>query len=55
MWCPSGCVILSDTSLQELGLKHPLHRKKLLLALQSLGSEEDDLKGLLDHNWVTSE
>lgn len=39
---------------QELGVKHPLHRKKLQLALQAVGSEED-LKGKLDHNWVTSE
>lgn len=36
-------------------MKQPLHRKKLQLALQALGSEEDDLKGKLDHNWVTSE
>ncbi len=36
-------------------MKHPLHRKKLQLALQALGSEEDDLKGKLDQNWVTSE
>lgn len=36
-------------------MKHPLHRKKLQLALQALGSEEEDLKGRLDHNWVTSE
>lgn len=40
---------------QELGVKHPLHRKKLQLALQAVGSEEEDLKGKLDHNWVTSE
>uniref|UniRef100_G3Q996 SAM domain-containing protein n=1 Tax=Gasterosteus aculeatus aculeatus TaxID=481459 RepID=G3Q996_GASAC len=38
---------------QELCMKHPLHRKKLQLALQALGSEEEDLKGRLDHNWVT--
>lgn len=36
-------------------MKQPLHRKKLQLALQALGSEDDDLKGKLDHNWVTSE
>lgn len=36
-------------------MKQPLHRKKLQLALQALGSEEEDLKGKLDHNWVTSE
>lgn len=40
---------------QELCIKQPLHRKKLQLALQALGSEEDDLKGRLDSNWVTSE
>lgn len=33
-------------------MKQPLHRKKLQLALQALGSEEEDLKGKLDHNWV---
>ncbi len=36
-------------------MKQPLHRKKLQLALQALGSEDGDLKGKLDHNWVTSE
>lgn len=36
-------------------MKQPLHKKKLQLALQALGSEDDDLKGKLDHNWVTSE
>lgn len=36
-------------------MKQPLHRKKLQLALQALGSEDDDLKGKLDHNWVNSE
>lgn len=35
-------------------MRQPLHRKKLQLALQALGSH-DDLKGKLDHNWVTSE
>lgn len=40
---------------QELCMKQPLHRKKLQLALQALGPEDDDLKGKLDHNWVTSE
>lgn len=41
-------------SMQELGIKHPLHKKKLQLALQALGSEEDDNKGKLDYHWVTS-
>ncbi|KAL7982792.1 hypothetical protein Chor_005195 [Crotalus horridus] len=40
-------------SLHELGIKHPLHRKKLQLALQALGSEEENNHGKLDYNWVT--
>lgn len=36
-------------------MKHPLHRKKLQLALQALRSPDDLLKGKLDHNWVTRE
>lgn len=36
-------------------MKQPLHRKKLQLALQALLSGEEDLRGKLDHNWVTSE
>lgn len=39
--------------LQEMGIRHPLHRKKLQLALQSLGSEEEDAMGKLDYSWVT--
>lgn len=38
--------------LQELAIRNPLHRKKLQLALHSLGSEEDAM-GKLDYNWVT--
>ncbi|XP_049422783.1 liprin-beta-1 [Epinephelus fuscoguttatus] len=55
-WIKSGQTLLraSQHDLEkELGMKQPLHRKKLQLALQSLGSEEEDLKGRLDHNWVT--
>ncbi|RXM28987.1 Liprin-beta-1 [Acipenser ruthenus] len=44
---------LSAIEPKELGIKQPLHRKKLQLALQALGSEEDDRKGRLDYNWVT--
>lgn len=47
-------VFVVCVDVQELGIKHPLHRKKLQLALQALGSEEDDNKGKLDYNWVTS-
>lgn len=35
-------------------MRQPLHRKKLQLALQALGSDADP-KGKLDHNWATSE
>ncbi|XP_044041948.1 liprin-beta-1 isoform X2 [Siniperca chuatsi] len=55
-WIKSGQTLLqaSQHDLEkELCMKQPLHRKKLQLALQALGSEEDDLKGKLDHNWVT--
>nr|XP_015207379.1 PREDICTED: liprin-beta-1 [Lepisosteus oculatus] len=55
-WILSGQTLLqaSQQDLErELGIKHPLHRKKLQLALQALGSEEDDNKGKLDYNWVT--
>lgn len=37
---------------KELGIKNPLHRKKLQLALQAIGSEAEDKTGALDHNWV---
>ncbi|KAM7378405.1 hypothetical protein PAMA_013355 [Pampus argenteus] len=55
-WIKSGQTLLqaSQHDLEkELSMKQPLHRKKLQLALQALGSEDDDLKGKLDHNWVT--
>ncbi|XP_056223487.1 liprin-beta-1-like isoform X1 [Seriola aureovittata] len=55
-WIKSGQTLLqaSQHDLEkELGMKQPLYRKKLQLALQALGSEEDDLRGKLDHNWVT--
>ncbi|XP_035645640.2 liprin-beta-1b isoform X7 [Oncorhynchus keta] len=56
MWISSGQTLLQGSQQdleRELGIKHPLHRKKLQLALQALGSEEDDNKGKLDYNWVT--
>uniref|UniRef100_A0A4W5QDE6 PPFIA binding protein 1a n=1 Tax=Hucho hucho TaxID=62062 RepID=A0A4W5QDE6_9TELE len=55
-WIRSGYTLLqaSQHDLEkELGIKQPLHRKKLQLALQALGSEEDVSKAKLDHNWVT--
>ncbi|XP_039881293.1 liprin-beta-1b isoform X12 [Simochromis diagramma] len=56
VWISSGQTLLQASQLdleRELGIKHPLHRKKLQLALQALGSEEEDNKGKLDYNWVT--
>uniref|UniRef100_UPI0037E8D0A6 liprin-beta-1 n=1 Tax=Semicossyphus pulcher TaxID=241346 RepID=UPI0037E8D0A6 len=55
-WIKSGQTLLQASQHdveKELCMKQPLHRKKLQLALQALGSDEDDLKGRLDHNWVT--
>ncbi|XP_043093723.1 liprin-beta-1 isoform X2 [Puntigrus tetrazona] len=55
-WISSGQTLLkaSQHDLEkEMGIRHPLHRKKLHLALQSLGSEEEDAMGKLDYNWVT--
>lgn len=55
-WIKSGQTLLraSQHDLEkELCMKQPLHRKKLQLALQAVGSEEDDYKSRLDHNWVT--
>ncbi|XP_037701670.1 liprin-beta-1 isoform X4 [Choloepus didactylus] len=55
-WISSGQTLLqaSQQDLEkELGIKHSLHRKKLQLALQALGSEEETNHGKLDFNWVT--
>ncbi|XP_069760578.1 liprin-beta-1b isoform X3 [Narcine bancroftii] len=55
-WITSGQTLLhaSQQDLErELGIKHHLHKKKLQLALQAFGSEEEDNKGKLDYNWVT--
>ncbi|XP_052436968.1 liprin-beta-1 isoform X2 [Carassius gibelio] len=55
-WISSGQTLLKASQHElekEMGIRHPLHRKKLQLALQSLGSEEKDAMGKLDYNWVT--
>ncbi|XP_074126774.1 liprin-beta-1 isoform X2 [Sminthopsis crassicaudata] len=55
-WITSGQTLLqaSQQDLEkELGIKYSLHRKKLQLALQALGSEEETNHGKLDFNWVT--
>lgn len=55
-WIKSGHTLLKASQHdweKELGIRHPLHRKKLQLALQSLSSEDGDAMGKLDYNWVT--
>lgn len=39
--------------LQELGIKHPLHRKKLVLAVKAINTKQDEKSAQLDHIWVT--
>ncbi|XP_018415243.1 PREDICTED: liprin-beta-2 [Nanorana parkeri] len=55
-WVNSGHTLLTATpqSLEkELGIKHPLHRKKLQLAINSINMKKEDKSGQLDHIWVT--
>ncbi|XP_071512078.1 liprin-beta-1-like [Diadema antillarum] len=56
VWVKNGGTLLTATPLdieKYLGLKNPLHRKKLQLALQAVGSEQEDKPGELDYHWVT--
>ncbi|CAM9554109.1 unnamed protein product [Lampetra planeri] len=55
-WVVRGDTLLRATTEdleRELGLKNPLHRKKLTLALQALGSGEAVGTDDLHHTWVT--
>ncbi|XP_056382567.1 liprin-beta-2 isoform X3 [Hyla sarda] len=55
-WVSSGHTLLTATpqSLEkELGIKHPLHRKKLQLAISAISCKKDEKSGQLDHMWVT--
>ncbi|XP_071809139.1 liprin-beta-1-like isoform X2 [Asterias amurensis] len=55
VWVKNGATLLKASPLdleRELGVKNVLHRKKIQLALQAIGSEEEDKFSLLDHNWV---
>lgn len=36
-----------------MGIKHPLHRKKLVLAIKSINTKQDEKSAQLDHIWVT--
>ncbi|XP_067388254.1 liprin-beta-2 isoform X2 [Emydura macquarii macquarii] len=55
-WVSSGHTLLTATPQdmeKELGIKHPLHRKKLVLAVKSINTKQDDKSAQLDHIWVT--
>ncbi|KAM9545005.1 liprin-beta-2 isoform 10-T10 [Salvelinus alpinus] len=41
------------TREQEMGIKHPLHRKKLQLALRGFNTKAMEKSSELDHIWVT--
>ncbi|XP_077066693.1 liprin-beta-2b isoform X6 [Siphateles boraxobius] len=55
-WVTSGQTLLSASSQdveKDLGIKHPLHRKKLQLALRSFSTKITEKSSELDHIWVT--
>uniref|UniRef100_A0A8B9PVB4 PPFIA binding protein 2 n=1 Tax=Apteryx owenii TaxID=8824 RepID=A0A8B9PVB4_APTOW len=55
-WVSSGHTLLTATPQdmeKEMGIKHPLHRKKLVLAIKSINAKQDEKSGQLDHIWVT--
>ncbi|XP_029767290.1 liprin-beta-2 isoform X6 [Terrapene carolina triunguis] len=55
-WVTSGHTLLTATPQdmeKELGIKQPLHRKKLVLAVKSINTKQDDKSAQLDHIWVT--
>ncbi|MCJ8734414.1 hypothetical protein PDJAM_G00235120 [Pangasius djambal] len=55
-WVSSGQTLLSASPHdfeKELGMKHPLHRKKLQLALHSFTTRQTEKSAELDHIWVT--
>ncbi|XP_058544088.1 liprin-beta-2 isoform X2 [Neofelis nebulosa] len=55
-WVTSGHTLLSATPQdmeKELGIKQPLHRKKLVLAVKAINTKQEEKSALLDHIWVT--
>ncbi|XP_043827058.1 liprin-beta-2 isoform X6 [Dromiciops gliroides] len=55
-WVNSGHTLLTATPQdmeKELGIKHPLHRKKLVLAVKSINTKQEEKSAQLDHIWVT--
>ncbi|KAK7160705.1 hypothetical protein R3I93_008387 [Phoxinus phoxinus] len=55
-WVDSGQTLLSATPQElekEICIKHPLHRKKLQLALRAFSNKTMEKSSELDHIWVT--
>ncbi|XP_037835802.1 liprin-beta-2 isoform X3 [Kryptolebias marmoratus] len=55
-WIENGQTFLSATPQdfeKEMGMKHPLHRKKLQLALRAFTTKVIEKSSELDHIWVT--
>ncbi|XP_071272336.1 liprin-beta-2b isoform X3 [Salvelinus alpinus] len=55
-WANSGQTLLSASPQdleKEMGIKNPLHRKKLQLALKSFSTKMTEKSSELDHIWVT--
>ncbi|XP_041755016.1 liprin-beta-2 isoform X9 [Coregonus clupeaformis] len=55
-WVDNGQTLLSARPQdfeKEMGIKHPLHRKKLQLALRGFGTKAMEKSSDLDHIWVT--
>ncbi|XP_014846234.1 PREDICTED: liprin-beta-2-like isoform X6 [Poecilia mexicana] len=55
-WVENGQTLLAATPQdfeKEMGMKHPLHRKKLQLALRAFTSKVAEKSSELDHIWVT--
>ncbi|NXH21774.1 LIPB2 protein, partial [Bucco capensis] len=55
-WVTSGHTLLTATPQdmeKEMGIKHPLHRKKLVLAIKSINGKQNEKSAQLDHIWVT--
>ncbi|XP_061736766.1 liprin-beta-2 isoform X7 [Nerophis ophidion] len=55
-WVESGQTLIAATPQdleKEMGMKHPLHRKKLQLALRAFTNKVAEKSASLDHIWVT--
>ncbi|XP_076014919.1 liprin-beta-2 [Genypterus blacodes] len=55
-WVENGQTLLSSTAQdfeKEMGMKNPLHRKKLQLALRAFSTKLTEKSAQLDHIWVT--